>query len=147
MLATSQSGTKCDERGPAAWLMTWRASIGRIRYIASRAERRRFARNSVWALTLAPAFPRGALTLCPQLCMGITPGRCTEIGLLAVPASSYGIMPETDLPPAATNAFNSSFRSPIIFSLSSPCIRVRPTPFPFTADHARVHWYLRRYTI
>jgi len=44
---------------------------GRFRYVVSRAERRCFARNSVWALNLAPAFPRGALTRCPQLCMGI----------------------------------------------------------------------------
>jgi hypothetical protein len=46
--------------------------ISRFRYIASRAERRRFACNSVWAFNLAPAFPRRALTLCPQLCMGIS---------------------------------------------------------------------------
>jgi hypothetical protein len=32
-------------------------------------------------VNLAPAFPRGALTLCPQLCMGISPRRCTETGL------------------------------------------------------------------
>jgi hypothetical protein len=50
--------------------------------MASRAERRRFARNSVWAFNLTPAFPRGALMLCPQLCMGISPWRYTEIGLL-----------------------------------------------------------------
>ena len=57
-------------------------SIGRFRYIASRAERSRFARNSVWAFNLAPALPRGALTLCPQLCMGISPRRYIDIGLL-----------------------------------------------------------------
>jgi len=55
--------------------------IGRFRYIASRAERLRFDRNSVRAFNLAPAFPRGALTLCPQLCMGISSRRYTEIGL------------------------------------------------------------------
>jgi hypothetical protein len=49
----------------------------------------------VWAFNLAPSFPRGALTRCPQLCMGISftqaiyrnrpienddsnPGRCCE---------------------------------------------------------------------
>ena len=57
-------------------------SIGRFRYIASHAERGRFARNSVWAFNLAPAFPRGALMLCPQLRMSISPRRYTEIGLL-----------------------------------------------------------------
>ena len=36
---------------------------------------RGFVRDSVWAFNLAPAFPRGALTLCPQLCMGILPRR------------------------------------------------------------------------
>jgi hypothetical protein len=36
---------------------------------------------SVWASNLAPAFPRGALTLRPQRCMGISPRRYTEIGL------------------------------------------------------------------
>jgi hypothetical protein len=41
-----------------------------------------FARNSVWAFNLAPAFPCGALTLCPRLCMGISPRRYTEIFLL-----------------------------------------------------------------
>jgi len=61
------------------------SALGRFRYIASRAERERFARNSVWAFTLAPAFLRGALTPCPQLCMGISPGRYTEIGLLLGP--------------------------------------------------------------
>jgi hypothetical protein len=35
---------------------------------------------------MAPAFPRGALTLCPQLCMGMSPGRYTKIGLLSDPA-------------------------------------------------------------
>jgi hypothetical protein len=39
-------------------------------------------RNSVWAFNLAPAFPHGALTLCPQLCMGISSRRYTETGLL-----------------------------------------------------------------
>ena len=56
-------------------------SIGRFRYIASRAERSRFVCNPVWAFNLAPAFPRRALTLCPQLSMGILPRRYTEIGL------------------------------------------------------------------
>jgi len=56
--------------------------IGRFRYIASWGERCRFARNSVWAFNLAPAFPRRALPLCPQLCMGISPKRYTEIGPL-----------------------------------------------------------------
>jgi hypothetical protein len=56
--------------------------MGRFRYIAFRAERSRFARDSVWAFNLAPAFPRRALTLCPQLCMGISPRPYTEIGLL-----------------------------------------------------------------
>ena len=31
---------------------------------------------------LAPDFPRGALKSCPQLCMGISPRRYTDIGLL-----------------------------------------------------------------
>jgi hypothetical protein len=57
---------------------------GRFRYIASRAMRKRFVRNSVWAFNLAPACPRGALTLCRQLCMGVTPGRYSEIGLLSI---------------------------------------------------------------
>ena len=33
------------------------------------------ARNSIWAFNLAPAFPRGALTLLPQLCLGISSRR------------------------------------------------------------------------
>jgi hypothetical protein len=41
-------------------------------------------RNSVWAFNLAPAFLRGALSLCPPLCMGIAPRQYTEICLLAV---------------------------------------------------------------
>jgi len=49
--------------------------------MASHAERRRFVRNSVWAFNLAPAFPRGALMLSPQLCVGISYRRCTKIGL------------------------------------------------------------------
>jgi hypothetical protein len=36
----------------------------------------------VWAFNMAPAVPRGPLTLCPQLCVGISPRRYTEIGLL-----------------------------------------------------------------
>ena len=56
--------------------------IGRFRYIASRAERRRFARNSVWAFSLAPGFPRETLTLCPQLCVGISHRRHTVTGPL-----------------------------------------------------------------
>jgi len=65
-------GFNALEQGKARYHQ--RLPIGRFRYIASRAERRRFARNSVWAFNLAPAFPRGALTLCPQLCMGFHPG-------------------------------------------------------------------------
>ena len=64
-----------------------RTQIGRFRYIASRAERRHFGRNSVWAFNVAPVFPCGALTLHPQLCMGISPKRCTEIGLLQGPTA------------------------------------------------------------
>jgi hypothetical protein len=70
---------------PATSFYTFRTpfpSTGRFRYIACRAERRRFARNSAWAFNLAPAFPRGALTLCPQLCICISPRRYTEIGIL-----------------------------------------------------------------
>jgi hypothetical protein len=61
-----------DSRVAYAWLQLLRVkydkfelllSIGRFRYIASRAERWRFVRNSVWAFNLVPAFPRGALTL------------------------------------------------------------------------------------
>jgi hypothetical protein len=67
--------------------------IGRFRYIAGRAERC-FARNSVWAFNLAPALPHRALTLCPQLCMGISPRRYTEIGPLHFEPSFnyYGIL-------------------------------------------------------
>jgi len=39
-------------------------SIGRFRYIASRAERSHSGRNSAQAFNLASAGPRGALTLC-----------------------------------------------------------------------------------
>jgi hypothetical protein len=67
------------------------APIGRLRYIASRAERRRIARNYVWAFNLAPAFPRGALTLCPQLCLGIQPGaRFPARGADALPSPLFG---------------------------------------------------------
>jgi hypothetical protein len=53
-----------------------------VSVISSCAERRRFARNSVWAFSQAPAFLRRLLTFCPQLCMGLSPRRFTEIGLL-----------------------------------------------------------------
>ena len=39
------------------------STIGRFRYTAYRAKRGRFVHNCVWAFNLAPAFPRGALTL------------------------------------------------------------------------------------
>jgi hypothetical protein len=68
-----------------------RELIGRFRYITSRAERGRFDRNSVWAFNLAPAFPRGALTLCPHLCMGISPRRYTENGLLIGNSPLHGV--------------------------------------------------------
>ena len=35
-------------------------------------------------------FPRRALTLCPQLCMGISPRRYTEIGLLQLVPLRHG---------------------------------------------------------
>jgi len=38
-----------------------------------------------------PAFLRGALTLCPQLCMGILPRRYTEIGIFQVAALRHGV--------------------------------------------------------
>jgi hypothetical protein len=36
--------------------------------------------NSVWAFNLAPAVPRGARTLCPRLCNGVSPRGYTEMG-------------------------------------------------------------------
>jgi hypothetical protein len=48
-----------------------------------------------------PAFPRGALMLCPQLCMGLSPGRYTEIGLLTRPKIA---MPDGGRDPTAQTA-------------------------------------------
>jgi hypothetical protein len=92
------SGSKVASAGPGRYCPPphrHALCIGRFRYIASRAERRRFARSSVLAFILTPAFPRGALTLCPQLCMGISARRYTEFGLSSFLESS-GILSRGD---------------------------------------------------
>jgi len=80
MQALQHMGTLLTKAGPHIY------TIGRFRCIVSSAECLRFVCNSVWAFTLAPASPRGALTLSPPLCMGISPGRYTEIGLSLSPS-------------------------------------------------------------
>ena len=51
----------------------------------------------MWAINLAPAFPRVALTLCPQLCMGTLPRRYTDIGLFWSYTISYDVASGTHL--------------------------------------------------
>ena len=70
VMATDSAGNSSNTVSAASLAGT----MGRFRYIASRAERCRFARNSVWAFNLAPAFPRGALTLCRNSVWAFNPG-------------------------------------------------------------------------
>ena len=91
-------------------------STGWFRYIAFHAERQHFARNSVWAFNLAPAFPRGALTLCPLLGMGISPRRCTGIGLLFLSADVFSSFSYCIL------VCESVFRVYASFCLHPPCV-------------------------
>jgi hypothetical protein len=91
-------------------------SVGRVLDLNKPISVYRFPRQALtlcpqlcMGFNLAPAFPRGALTLCPQLLIGISLRRYTEIGLLTPPTlASSSSVSSSGFPSFRRRAFLSS---------------------------------------